>query len=101
MESAKMAEMLNGIIDSLTEEQKEKYKACKTTEEILELAAREGVELPDEAMDEIAGGGCGTTYECSVCGRIVGKDYKTVYHGMCEYHYNEWWEQEVRKSLST
>ncbi len=47
---------LKGIWDSLTDEQKEKAKACKSMDELTALAAKEGVELPDELLDAVAGG---------------------------------------------
>ncbi len=47
---------LAGIWDSLTDEQKAKAKTCKTTDELTELAGKEGIELPDEALDQVAGG---------------------------------------------
>ena len=56
----KMNELLKSVFDSLTDEQKEKAQACKTDEELLALAAREGIELPDEALDAVSGGGCGS-----------------------------------------
>ncbi|MBE7008748.1 MAG: hypothetical protein E7422_06390 [Ruminococcaceae bacterium] len=52
----KLAEALKGIWDSLTDEQKEKAKACKTMDELTALAGKEGVELPDELLDAVAGG---------------------------------------------
>ena len=57
----KLNAALKGIYDSLTDEQKAKAKACKTMEELTALAAKEGVELPDEALNMVAGGagGCG------------------------------------------
>ncbi len=53
----KMEEVLKGIYNSLTDEQKQMAKACKTVEELAALAGREGIELPDEALDQVAGGG--------------------------------------------
>ena len=53
----KLNAALKGIYDSLTDEQKEKAKACKTMDELTALAAKEGVELPDEVLDAVAGGG--------------------------------------------
>ena len=50
--------MLQKIWDSLTDEQKEKARACKTDEELIALAAKEGVELPEEALDAVSGGAC-------------------------------------------
>ena len=56
MENEKTVELLKGIWESLTDEQKEKAKACKTTDELLKLAAKEGIELPNEMLDKVAGG---------------------------------------------
>ena len=56
MDEQKLNELLQGVYDSLTGEQKEKAKACRTTEELIALAAQEGVELPDEMMGAVAGG---------------------------------------------
>ena len=64
MNEKKLNELLNKALNSLTEEQKEKAKACKTTKELLDYLSAEGVELsdeagaelPDEALDMVAGG---------------------------------------------
>ena len=40
----------------LTEEQKAKAKACKSTEELIALASEEGIELNDDELEGIAGG---------------------------------------------
>lgn len=53
---SKCTEALRGVWDALTDEQKERAKACKTTDELMTLAGREGIELPDEVLDRIAGG---------------------------------------------
>ena len=53
--------------DDLTDEQKERVKACKTAEELVELAKAEGVELSDEQLEGIAGGDsfwCPTATSC-------------------------------------
>ena len=42
--------------DDLTEEQKAKALACKTPEELFELAKAEGIELGDEELEAINGG---------------------------------------------
>ncbi len=52
----KLEAALKGIWDSLTDEQKEKAKNCKTMDELTALAAKEGIELPDEVLDAVAGG---------------------------------------------
>ena len=41
---------------AVSKEIKAKLDACKTKEEVLKLVADEGIELPDEALDQIAGG---------------------------------------------
>ncbi len=45
--------------DGLTEEQKAKAKACKTPEEMLELASKEGYELSIDELEDAAGGSGG------------------------------------------
>lgn len=40
----------------LSPELQEKARACHTTEELFELAKEEGMEIPDEQLDAIAGG---------------------------------------------
>ena len=43
--------------EDLTPELKEKAIACKTPEELLELARQEGIDLTDEQLESISGGG--------------------------------------------
>ena len=61
------------IFEDLTTQQKEKAIACKTPDELLELAKEEGIELTDAQLEGISGGGwsepsCGDdtawTYAC-------------------------------------
>ena len=52
----KAIQALKEIYDSLTDEQKEKAKECKTADELLKLAGEEGIELSDELLDAAAGG---------------------------------------------
>ena len=56
MENEKTNEIIVMVWDSLTDEQKAKAKACKTADEIVKFASEEGIELPDEALDAVAGG---------------------------------------------
>ena len=56
MENKKMTDMLKGVWDSLTDEQKEKANKCKTEDELMALAASEGIELPDELVNSVSGG---------------------------------------------
>lgn len=51
--------MRNELLKGLTEEQIKKVEACKSPEEILELAKSEGVSLNDEQLEVVTGGGCG------------------------------------------
>ncbi len=51
----------------LTDEQKAKVAACKTTEELIALAEAEGVELSEDQLNSIAGGDsfwCPTATSC-------------------------------------
>ncbi len=60
-----LQDTLAGIWDSLTEAQKEKAKACESPAQLMKLAAEEGVELPDEMLDAVAGGYLYRTYQDS------------------------------------
>ena len=56
-------------LKNLTPEQQEKARACKTKEELMQLAAEEDVEIPMEALENVAGGGCGKLeFFCKDCG---------------------------------
>ena len=65
-----MAEIFNieEYIKDLTPEQQEKAKACKTKEELIQLAAEEDVEIPMEALENVAGGCDTTELYCRSCG---------------------------------
>lgn len=56
MEDKKLNDLLRDIWDSLTDEQKEKAKACKDVNELTKCLSEMGVELPDELLDAAAGG---------------------------------------------
>ena len=51
--------MRQDLLKGLSEEQIEKIKACKTQEEILSLAKKEGVQLNEEQLAAVSGG-CGS-----------------------------------------
>lgn len=53
--------MKEELLKGLTEEQLAKVKTCKSQEEMLSLATAEGVELSEEQLEAINGGGC---YDC-------------------------------------
>ena len=60
--------MKNDLLKGLTDEQIAKVKACKNHDELLALAKKEGVELTDEQLAVISGGGA-----CSVVSNIGDK----------------------------
>ncbi len=47
--------------NDLTPEQMEKARACKSADELVKLAAAEGIELTDDQLEVISGG---TWYNC-------------------------------------
>ena len=51
-----MREAFEKFFSKLTDEQKEKASQCKTWDELMDFAGKEGVELPDEFLDSVAGG---------------------------------------------
>ena len=65
--------MRKELLKGLSEEQIKKVEACKSSDEILALAKAEGVQLSDEQLEAVSGGGCSTTVKCSECG---SKDIK-------------------------
>ena len=50
--------------ESLSEEQKAKLRECKTKEEFVSIAQESGVELSDDILEEIAGGGDASSNYC-------------------------------------
>ena len=56
MDNNQLNETLTGIWETLTDEQKERARACTTTEELLAFAGAEKIELPDELLEQAAGG---------------------------------------------
>ena len=57
--------MKKELLKGLTEEQIKKVKQCKNHDELLALAKEEGIELTDEQLTAISGGGA-----CSVVSDI-------------------------------
>ena len=57
--------------EDLTTQQKEKAIACKTPEELIELAKEEGVELTDAQLEEISGG----SWSSPSCGEDTAWQY--------------------------
>ncbi|MDY6430979.1 MAG: hypothetical protein SPL00_04235 [Bacilli bacterium] len=50
--------MKDELLKGLSKEQIAKIKACKNGEELLKLAKEENVELSDEQLEAVNGGGC-------------------------------------------
>ena len=60
--------MKQELLKGLTDEQIAKVKACKNSDELLALAKEEGIELTDEQLAAVSGGGV-----CSVVSDIGDK----------------------------
>ena len=87
------------LLAGLTEEQIAKVKACRNNEELLALAKAEGIQLTDEQLNAVSGGGliCSTpTFTCPKCGSTsIYKEHRgndvhmhTVF--ICKKCGNEW-----------
>ena len=91
--------MKEELLKGLSEEQIAKVKACKSQEEIIALAKKEGVELTDEQLEAVSGGSCdNTVLVCSQCrydlvtmlehGTGEHEGYKLVECNRCHHR---WW----------
>ena len=87
------------LLKGLTKEQAEKASKCKTAEELLALAKEEEIELTEEQLAQIAGGGCvaPSTKEviCPNCGATVvgtvdGDSREFFYLCVCQDCGNTW-----------
>ena len=73
--------MRKELLKGLSEEQIKKVEACKDSEEILSLAKAEGIELTDEQLEVVSGGGCFYTIKCIKCGSDnLSDEYKEINH---------------------
>ena len=59
--------MKKELLKGLNEEQIAKIKACKSQDELLKVAKEEGVELSEEQLSAVSGGGCFSTNKCPKC----------------------------------
>ena len=66
--------MKEELLKGLSEEQNAKVKACKNQEELLALAKQEGIELTDEQLAAVSGGGCSSTDTRKVCSHCGSKN---------------------------
>ena len=79
--------MREELLKGLTEEQIKKVESCKDSSEILSLAKAEGIELTDEQLEAVSGGGgCfKSNKKCPKCGSNNWSDeYKEINH--IRYH---------------
>ena len=60
--------MKKELLKGLSEEQIAKVKSCKNQDELLKVAREEGVELSEEQLSAVSGGGCFSTNKCPKCG---------------------------------
>ncbi len=67
--------MKKELLKGLSEEQIAKVKECKNKEVLLKLAKQEGIELTDEQLQAVNGGGCFSTFKCPSCG---SEDYRKL-----------------------
>ena len=78
--------MREELLKGLTEEQIARVKACKNQEEILKLAKEEGIELTDDQIVAVSGGGCNSIH-CPRCGstniRSIPLDKKCLMTQIC------------------
>ena len=94
--------MRKELLKGLTEEQVKKVQECKNSDEILALAKAEGVQLTDEQLSAISGGGCIMSYhKCPQCGGkpgIGGYDKKKKMHyNWCQSCCFQWYEDGTPK----
>ena len=67
--------MKEELLKGLTEEQIAKVKECKNQEELLKFAKEEDIQLTEEQLTAINGGGCFSSFKCPNCG---SKDYRVL-----------------------
>ena len=78
------------LLKSLSKEQIAKIQECKSQEELLDLAKAEGIELSEEQLAAVNGGGCfSSDTKCPNCGDtgphnvIEGSNYKKLFCRKC------------------
>lgn len=63
-----MNEKFEKYIEGLSPEQQEKSRACRTKQELMQLAAEEDIEIPMDALESVAGGCLTIKATCQKCG---------------------------------
>ncbi len=80
--------MKKELLKGLNEEQIEKARACKSSEELLALAKEEGVELSEEQLEAVSGGACFAPREpvMKVCEQCGSTDVRWDDFGISDTH---------------
>ena len=88
--------MKQDLLSGLTEEQIARIKECKSQEEILAFAKEQGIELNDEQLDAVSGGGCLSSDKCPTVEVI------TIHHSLqaVEHIVNAWNAVVPSKSIN-
>lgn len=78
------------LLKGLTEEQIAQVNACNNIEEVLTVAKESGIELTDEQLEAVSGGGCFDTLvdvcpRCGNTGTIHGYRTDNTYGYSCSY----------------
>ena len=73
-----MNEKIEQYIKDLPPEMQEKARQCKTMEELNDFIAENDIEIPEDALEMVSGGGCGNEEKpkephCKYCGNTVGE----------------------------
>lgn len=68
MDGTKSQELLRGLLDTLSDEQREKAGRCRNAAALFSFLGEEGVAIPDELLDEAAGGAGVGWDKCSTPG---------------------------------
>ena len=56
----------DGFLKDIPAELMEKAKACRNIDELLKLADENDIELPNEVLESVSGGGCEDYFEFSL-----------------------------------
>ena len=63
--------------ENLSEEQKAQARECKTVEELMELAEKQGIDLSADQLKALSGGDGDEWYDCKIYGQKC-ENYKST-----------------------
>ena len=69
--------MKQELLKGLTEEQIAKVKECKSLDEVVAIAKQEGIQLTDEQLQAVNGGGCNSASKPTHCPRCNSTNIRT------------------------